>query len=91
MYYYIVSTKGKAKMKNIDVSKLGYAKEVDFKKVLEDGISIATKDGADGFSYKVGEINGMDVIITLEPSFGMMDTIDIDGVDGFGYTLVFEK
>jgi len=78
-------------MQNIDTNELFYPKNVSLKTVLEDGIKETIEEGADGFSYIVGEIGGMEVRITMEPKEGHMEILQIDGVNGFGYCLVGEK
>ena len=71
--------------------KLAYTNDnINFKTVLEDGLREMRKSDAEGFEYTVGEIMGGKVKVTFEPDSTAFDTIDIDGVNGFGYTLVVE-
>jgi hypothetical protein len=69
--------------------KLYYPSNCDFKKVLEDGLEqIDPKE--EGFEYIVGEIQGGKVKVVFEPDSSAYDSIEIDGVNGFGYSLVCE-
>ena len=76
---------------NIDISKIGYTKNADFKTIIEDGVKTAIDEGVEAFEYMVAEINGYEVKVVVEPKLGCFDTIDIDGVNGFGYSLAFDK
>jgi hypothetical protein len=69
--------------------KLYYPSNVDFKKVLEDGLE-QINPKVDGFEYIVGEVQGGKVKVVFEPDSVCYDSIEIDGVDGFGYSLVCE-
>jgi len=58
-----------------------------FEDVVRDGLSQI--DSGEGFEYTVGEIYGskLKVVFELEKSH---DSVVIDGVNGFGYTLAVE-
>lgn len=70
---------------------LFYADNVNFKTIFEDGLKIAVANGLDSFEYKVGEIGGQAVKVILESNEPVSDMVMVDGVEGFGYTLVGEK
>ena len=76
---------------NIDLNKIGYTENSSFKMIVEDGIKTARESEVEAFEYKVAELNGYEVKIVIEPKLGCFDTIDIDGVNGFGYSLAFDK
>lgn len=66
---------------------LYYAPNVTLQKVLED--AFCQIEEGEGFEYIVGEINGGKLKIVFEPK-GFHEQVVIDGVNGFGYTLVAE-
>lgn len=68
---------------------LKQAGNVTLLQVVEDGLQQMKESGTDGFEYVVGEHNGMEIKVVCDrPTSG--ELICIDGVNGFGYTLLFE-
>ncbi len=72
--------------------ELKQANNVDLLTILKDGFNTMEKEGADCFEYIIGEVKGGKLKIVFEPDDMPVcsDTVVIDGVDGFGYTLVYE-
>ena len=70
--------------------KLHYAPNANFKTVLEHGLEIINPK-CEGFEYIVGEIKGGKVKLVFEPDSSAFDFHEIDGVNGFGYSLVCES
>jgi len=56
--------------------------------VVEDGFS-QIEEG-EGFDYTIGKIRRGSLKVVFEPDSPDFESVVIDGVDGFGYTLVFE-
>lgn len=58
--------------------------------VVDDGFS-QIEEG-EGFEYIIGHVRGGKLKVVFEPDIqGGYESIVIDGVEGFGYTLAFEK
>ena len=72
-------------------NEIGYATNVSFQTIVEDGFKTAKEDGCEGFEYTVGKVKGGELKVVFEPDSGSYDSSSIDGVDGFGYALAFEK
>ncbi len=70
--------------------KLSLATTATLKDVIEHGLEQAKDCDAEGFDYKVGEIDGGEIIVSFKPTKSCFDSIEIDGANGFGYTLVTE-
>jgi len=64
-------------------------KHVCLSKVVTDGFS-QIQDG-EGFEYIIGEIKGGKLKVVFEPDSDNFQSLTIDGVNGFGYTLAFEE
>lgn len=61
------------------------------KLAIEHAFEEMEKEGSDGFSYPIGEINGHHVYITWEDkSKSVRDTIEFES-DGLTYNAVYEK
>ena len=64
----------------------------EFIEVVKDGFKSMEEADCDGFEYVVGKVKGGSVKIVFEPdSSEVTETLTIDGVDGFGYCLLFEE
>ena len=74
-----------------DLKKLGYARNVDLKTIIEDGFKVAKDSDCEGFEYTVGKVLGGNIKVSFEPDLDSHDIADIDGVDGFGFCMVYEK
>ena len=67
--------------------ELKFMDRPSFKEVVREGFNQARE--GEGFEYIVGEVKKGKLKIVFEPDY-THDLIVIDGVNGFGYTLVYE-
>lgn len=70
------------------------ASNADLLTVIEDGFKSAEEAECEGFSYTVGKVRGGTIKVSFEPDLiddDCIDIVQIDGVDGMGYCLVFEE
>ena len=60
--------------------------------VIEDGLKTAASEECQGFDYVIGKVDGMVYKITCEPEadVAVHQIACIDGVEGFGYTLLID-
>ncbi|BDM66264.1 hypothetical protein NFHSH190041_37160 (plasmid) [Shewanella sp. NFH-SH190041] len=70
---------------------LAYSKNKTLKDVVEDGFKNAQENDCEGFEYIIGKIRGGELKVVFEPDASVSEAICTDGVDGFGYCLVFEE
>lgn len=66
-----------------------YASNVTLADVVEDGFD-QVEDG-EGFDYTVGRIKGGTLKVVFEPDEECFESVQINSVKGFGYTLVTEE
>ena len=68
---------------------LFFAEKITFKDVIKHGFE-SIEEG-EGFEYIVGKIGEGQIKVVWEPKEqGCFQSAEIDGVDGFGYTLLTE-
>lgn len=67
---------------------LFYSKEVNLEKIVNDGFK-QIEEG-EGFDYIVGHIRGGKLKVVFEPDSNDFQSAVIDGVEGFGFTMVRE-
>lgn len=72
------------------MSHLKAAPTITLLDVVNDGLREMEEANADGFEYIIGMYQGAEIKVVLEPT-GNSSLIQIDGVNGFGYTLLFEE
>ena len=73
------------------MSELKQVSNPGFLEVVKDGFKSMDEAGCDGFEYVVGKVKGGTVKIVFEPDdTNVVDLLEVDGVDGFGYCLLFE-
>ena len=70
---------------------LRYTVNKSLKDVVSDGFERMQKEGCKGFEYTIGKVRGGSLDITFSPHNGDYESVCIDGVNGFGYCLVFEE
>lgn len=68
--------------------ELFFPENVSFEMVIRDGFDNC--DEGEGFEYIVGKVRGGEIKVVFEPDSPDFSSSVIDGVDGFGYTLVGE-
>lgn len=78
-------------MDNNLANKIHYIENKTLKDILDDGISMTTEAGGDGFEYTVGEVDGYKVKVSIESPKSVSSVCEFDGVNGFAYALVCEK
>ena len=59
--------------------------------VVNDGFSEMKLADCEGFDYKIGEIAGGELKLVFEPKTHHFDSVQVDGVNDMGFTLVFEE
>ena len=69
----------------MNIDGLYFANKASFKEVVKDGLE-NIEDG-EGFEYIVGKIKEGTFKVVFEPECSHSAVV-IDGVDGFGYTLI---
>ena len=69
--------------------KFFFPTNASFAEVVKHGFD-SIKDG-DGFEYIVGEVCGGEIKVVFEPDSPDFSSEVIDGVDGFGFTLIGEE
>ena len=74
-----------------DLTHLAEVKDMTISGIIKDGVGEMADDDM-GFEYKVGEIDGFEVKVSMEPIGNVSGTVTcVDGVDGFGFLMVYEK
>jgi hypothetical protein len=68
--------------------KLFFPANASFEMVVKDGFENC--EAGEGFEYIVGKIRGGELKVVFEPDSPDFTSSVIDGVDGFGFTLVAE-
>jgi len=76
---------------DIATGRIGYTKNAPLEMIIDDGIKTARENGCDAFDYKVGEVDGYEIRVVMEPKDKSFESVIIDGVDGFGYSMAFDK
>ncbi|MFD3318071.1 hypothetical protein ACE414_10560 [Alteromonas macleodii] len=74
------------------MSDIKYARNATFQQVVEDGFDQISE--GEGFEYTVGKVRGGELKVVFEPEYkagSYIESVCIDGVDGFGYCLAFES
>ncbi|WP_299001706.1 hypothetical protein [uncultured Shewanella sp.] len=70
--------------------KIIYSSNATLEKVVEHGFEIMKENDCEGFEYVVGNVKEGQLKVTFKPDKSVYDVVNIDGVNGFGYTLAFE-
>ena len=74
------------------MSEIKQVPKPEFVDVVKDGFRSMEEAECDGFEYVVGKVRGGSVKIVFEQdNSDVTELITIDGVDGFGYCLLFEE
>jgi hypothetical protein len=74
------------------MSEIKQTPGIEFINIVKDGFKSMTESDCDGFEYIVGKVKGGSVKIVFEPDDSdVTDSVVIDGVDGYGYCLLFEE
>jgi len=73
----------------MDEREIKYANNATLADVVNDGFG--SIDPGEGFEYTVGRIRGGKLKVIFEPDTSCFETVEIDGVEGFGYALVYEE
>jgi len=71
-----------------EMKDISYAADKTLIDVVEDGFS-QIEEG-EGFEYTIGKVRGGSLKVVFEPESPDFESVVIDCVDGFGYTLAFE-
>lgn len=73
-----------------DLTRLATVKNMTLTDILRDGVDEMGDDDM-GFEYTIGEIDGFEVKVTMEPIGPAAGTVTcVDGIHGLGFTLIYE-